>query len=493
MRLAEQFSRARGASIGCGCCSDIPPASASPVSALQPVPVAGGRESGGRFRELDVSLPDIQFSAAHFVASKGFREHLHGHNYSVRVRLGANSSQLQQDGYIVDFGDVKRSMRAACAKLKGRTLVPVDSDVLQMQETEGQLDILCEDGCRFSIPVQDCAMLPIVHSTAEELSEYLWHELVGTSKPLGEMLQGRGVEWLEVGVYERPGQGATFWHELRPRDSSDQVVASPRGKSIESGVPGVTSSSLISNAKTSNMQVAPTAGSLGFSRKASAWDSIELAEAGDRAVEISDAAFQNLIETKGPRVAAEAAYRGLLLAALGVQEAGRPELVKTPARAAKAFFEINSGLALSNPLDSVGEGVFDLADSRRDVVSVRDVQFHSLCEHHLLPFSGRAHFAYIPDGKILGLSKFSRLLDAYARRPQVQERLTRHVAEALVQLLKPRAVAVMLEANHACMSIRGVLQSSAGTRTLVLCGAEQDDPATRQLLLGILQAAHSRL
>merc|ERR1712066_404623 len=162
-------------------------------------------------------------------------------------------------------------------------------------------------------------------------------------------------------------------------------------------------------------------------------------------------------------------------------EAARPELTKTPFRAAKAFFEQTSGLALANPLEAVGEGVFDLAESR-DVVCVRDVSFHSLCEHHLLPFSGRAQFAYIPDGKILGLSKFARLLDVFARRPQVQERLTRNVAEALISLLQPRAVAVALEASHCCMSIRGVLQPGAHTRTITILGPDRDDPTIRQQL-----------
>jgi len=219
----------------------------------------------------------------------------------------------------------------------------------------------------------------------------------------------------------------------------------------------------------------------------------QAAQAADSDEEAAALALHTIFLKRGPRAAAEAAYRGILAAAFGgpLQLAAHPELTKTPARAAKAFFEINHGLTLADPLEAVGAGVFDLAESR-DLVSVRDVQFHSLCEHHLLPFSGRANFAYIADGRVLGLSKFARLLEAFARRPQVQERLTRQVAEAILQILRPRVVAVVLEARHTCMSIRGALQPNAGTRTMVICGPDSQDPATKQMIQGILEAPSAR-
>lgn len=176
--------------------------------------------------------------------------------------------------------------------------------------------------------------------------------------------------------------------------------------------------------------------------------------------------------------AAETAFRNLI-ATLGPQEATRPVLAKTPARAAKAFLELTQGLSM-DPLDAVGEGIFDSDSS--GLVEVSDIQFHSLCEHHLLPFSGKARVAYLPDGKILGLSKFARLIDVFARRPQVQERLTEQVAEFLERLLKPRAVVVSMQARHACMTVRGALQPNAVTRTLVFRGPLKDDPSVLRLL-----------
>lgn len=177
---------------------------------------------------------------------------------------------------------------------------------------------------------------------------------------------------------------------------------------------------------------------------------------------------------------AEAAFRSLI-EVLGEQEASRPELVKTPARAAKAWLELTSGIAEKDPLSAVGEGIFEV-EGAQDLVAVRDIQFNSLCEHHLLPFWGTAHVAYIPDGRVLGLSKFARLLKVFSRRLQLQERLTHQFAEALDHLLAPQAVIVTMEARHACMSMRGVA-TPAVTRTLAFRGPSKDNPATREMLL----------
>ncbi|CAE8614286.1 unnamed protein product, partial [Polarella glacialis] len=181
-------------------------------------------------------------------------------------------------------------------------------------------------------------------------------------------------------------------------------------------------------------------------------------------------------------ISAEAGFKQVLNACLDSQEASRPEMRKTPARAAKAFREMTCGCG-QDPIEVVGQAIFEV-EGARDLVAVRDIPFHSLCEHHLLPFSGTAHIAYLPNGKVLGLSKFARLLTVFARRPQIQERLTQQVAESIEQLLGCRAVAVSLEAHHSCMSHRGA-NVPASTRTLAIRGPGKDDPHVReQLMIG---------
>lgn len=191
-------------------------------------------------------------------------------------------------------------------------------------------------------------------------------------------------------------------------------------------------------------------------------------------------------DKEDPLVSATAAYRQLL-DALGNDEANRPELKKTPARAAKAFFELTSGYAVADPLTVVGEGIFE-ADGLQDVVVVRDMPFHSLCEHHLLPFWGTASVAYLPRGRVLGLSKFARLLQVFARRLQLQEKLTFQLADSIDRALCPQAVAVCMEARHACMCMRGV-GSPAVTRTVAVCGELRNDLAVREMLLSGLTSS----
>lgn len=143
----------------------------------------------------------------------------------------------------------------------------------------------------------------------------------------------------------------------------------------------------------------------------------------------------------------------------------RAGLERTPARFAKAFQHLCSGYG-QTASDVVGEGIFAAEGS--GLVAVRDVEFYSLCEHHLLPFWGKASVAYYPEERILGLSKIPRLVDLHARRLQVQERLTESVADDLVQLLRPRAVVVRVEAQHLCMMMRGVEKQNSSTTTEVL-------------------------
>ncbi len=166
-----------------------------------------------------------------------------------------------------------------------------------------------------------------------------------------------------------------------------------------------------------------------------------------------------------------------LLAAVG-EDVAREGLVRTPERFAKAFTELCSGYRLT-VRDAIGEGVF--AAEGGGLIAVRDLEFHSLCEHHVLPFWGKASVAYYPGASILGLSKVPRIVDLFARRLQVQERLTRQVAEGIREAVAPRAVVVRVTAEHMCMRMRGVQKQSSVTATEYLIGGEtlSDDERRR--------------
>ena len=166
------------------------------------------------------------------------------------------------------------------------------------------------------------------------------------------------------------------------------------------------------------------------------------------------------------------------------EEVRRPGLRDTPQRFAKAMRFLTGGYEIE-PADVVGNGIF--AAEGEGVVLVRDVEFHSLCEHHLLPFTGRAHVAYLPSRRIIGLSKIPRIVDLYARRLQVQERLTEQIAQALVDLLDPRGVLVVAEARHLCMAMRGVQKQHSTTATRALRGVYAHDAAARQEILSMIQ------
>lgn len=126
-----------------------------------------------------------------------------------------------------------------------------------------------------------------------------------------------------------------------------------------------------------------------------------------------------------------------------------------------------------------------------EMVIVRDIEFYSLCEHHLLPFFGKAHVAYIPNGKVIGLSKVARLVDVFARRLQVQERMTRQVADAIVEAIAPQGVAVILEAQHLCMMMRGVEKQGSMTTTSAMLGAFRDEAQTRNEFLSLIRRPHA--
>ena len=178
---------------------------------------------------------------------------------------------------------------------------------------------------------------------------------------------------------------------------------------------------------------------------------------------------------------AEAAVRELLVA-IG-EDPTREGLLETPARVARAYAEMFSGLRQS--ADDVLSTTFDLGHD--EMVLVKDIEVYSTCEHHLVPFHGVAHVGYIPgtDGRITGLSKLARLVDLYAKRPQVQERLTTQVADALVRILAPRGVIVVFECEHLCMSMRGIRKPGAKTMTSAVRG-QLRDPATRAEAISLI-------
>jgi GTP cyclohydrolase I len=176
----------------------------------------------------------------------------------------------------------------------------------------------------------------------------------------------------------------------------------------------------------------------------------------------------------------EAAVREILLA-VG-EDPDREGLQETPARVARMYAEVFSGLH-ENPAVHLQKTFTQKYD---EILVERDIRFDSFCEHHLLPFFGKAHVAYLPKGKIVGLSKLARVVEALARRPQVQERMTEELADLLMQELDPRGVAVILEATHTCMTIRGVRKSDAVCTTSAMRGAFRDNPATRSELMSLV-------
>jgi GTP cyclohydrolase I len=176
-----------------------------------------------------------------------------------------------------------------------------------------------------------------------------------------------------------------------------------------------------------------------------------------------------------------------MLAELG-EDPSREGLLQTPDRAEKAFRFLTSGYSMD--LDALVNGALFRVEYDEMVV-VRDIEFYSLCEHHMLPFFGKIHVAYLPKERIIGLSKIPRIVDVFARRLQVQERLTREIAETLERVLEPRGVAVVCQARHFCMMMRGVEKQHSGTITSAMIGAFRDQKETRDEFLSLLSHKHS--
>jgi GTP cyclohydrolase I len=183
-------------------------------------------------------------------------------------------------------------------------------------------------------------------------------------------------------------------------------------------------------------------------------------------------------------------YEGLVrrqLELLG-EDPSRPGLLRTPHRVARSMAWLTKGYEVDLK-EAVGQGIFD--DEHDNMIMVRDIELYSLCEHHLLPFFGKAHIAYIPNGRILGLSKLPRIVDMFARRLQVQERLTGEIADAVQESVNPTGVGVVIEASHLCMMMRGVEKQNSMTITSALLGTFRDDAKTRDEFLRLAHAGHS--
>ena len=172
-----------------------------------------------------------------------------------------------------------------------------------------------------------------------------------------------------------------------------------------------------------------------------------------------------------------------LLQGIG-EDVGREGLLRTPDRAARALEFLTQGYR--QDLDQIIDGaVFESRAS--EIILVKDIELYSLCEHHLLPFIGRAHVAYLPNGKVIGLSKVARIVDVFARRLQIQENLTTQIAESLMRCLEPSGVAVVVEAKHLCMMMRGVEKQNSVMKTSCLLGTFKEDARTRSEFLSLLK------
>ncbi len=167
------------------------------------------------------------------------------------------------------------------------------------------------------------------------------------------------------------------------------------------------------------------------------------------------------------------------------EDPARDGLVKTPQRVRKAFEHMCEGYGM-DPKKVLGDALFE--SSNDEMVLVRDIEFYSMCEHHMLPIIGRAHVAYIPDGRVVGLSKIPRMVNIFARRLQIQEQMTEQIADAIIETIRPKGVAVVLEARHMCMEMRGVEKINSTTVSSALRGLFKRDAKTREEFMSMVNA-----
>lgn len=187
---------------------------------------------------------------------------------------------------------------------------------------------------------------------------------------------------------------------------------------------------------------------------------------------------------RAERIARLTKAAGEILAAVG-EDVHREGLLKTPARVANAMDFFTSGYRTSIS-EVVNDAIFE--EKTDEMVLVRDIEFYSLCEHHLVPFFGVVHIAYIPNGKVLGLSKLARIAEVFARRLQIQERMTKEIAATIMEVLKPSGVGVVIEAKHLCMGMRGAQKAQAATVTSAMLGSFREDARTRQEFLHLVHS-----
>ena len=194
-------------------------------------------------------------------------------------------------------------------------------------------------------------------------------------------------------------------------------------------------------------------------------------------------------EPRPSRTEAEAAVRTLLRWA--GDDPNREGLVDTPARVARAYEEFFAGYE-TDPVDLLARS-FEETDGYDEMVILRDIRMESHCEHHMVPIIGRAHIAYLPQGRVVGISKLARVLEVYAKRLQIQEKLTAQVANTIEQVLQPKGVAVVIEAAHQCMTTRGIHKPGVTMVTSRMLGAFRDDPSTRREFLSIIGGQRSNV
>ena len=204
---------------------------------------------------------------------------------------------------------------------------------------------------------------------------------------------------------------------------------------------------------------------------------------GETELQAAERRIRSLPKCGAAKIACmEESFRGLL-EAIG-EDPQREGLLRTPTRAAKAFEFITNGYR--QDLDEIVNGAIFSSDAS-EIILVKDIELYSMCEHHLIPFIGRAHVAYIPNGKVIGLSKVARIVDVFARRLQIQEQLTVQIADALMKALHPYGVGVVVEAKHLCMMMRGVEKQNSVMKTSCLLGSFKEDARTRSEFLALLK------